>query len=125
MSENAKDNNKNGGTDVALPNNVEASESDPCMDYKNKKRRRGVEWWQETEQMLLERTGLHQRALYYVIGLLVVLMVLVVVVVAMGATWPRTPHRYLFPACEEPSCLRAAAQVCHSFTLAADGLNSI
>lgn len=111
MSDNAKDNNKNGGTDVVHPNNVEASESDPCMDYKNKKRRRGVEWWQETEQMLLQRTGLHQRALYYVIGLLLVLVGLLVVVVAMGATWPRTPHRYLFPACEQPSCLRAAAQV--------------
>lgn len=120
-----KENNKNGGTEV-VPNNVEASESDPCMDYKKNKRRRS-EWWQETEQMLLKRTGLHQRALYYVMALLLVLMVLLVVVVAMAATWPRTPHRYLFPACEDPSCLRAAAQVCCyvvglRFSITASGL---
>lgn len=107
-----KENNKNGNTEV--PNNIEASESDPWMGMDNKnKRRHRWKWWQEMEQMLLKRTGLHQRALYYVIGLLLALMVLFVVVVALAATWPRTPHRFLFPACEDPSCLRAAAQVCH------------
>lgn len=98
--------NKNG---TEAPHNIEASESDPCMDYKKERRR--PKWWQETEQMLMERTGLHQRALYFVAGLLLILLMLVVVVVAMAATWPRTPHRHLFPACEDPSCLRAAAQV--------------
>lgn len=101
--------NKNGNTEV-IPHSIEASESDPCMDYKNKRRR--SQWWQETEQMLLKRTGLHQKALYYVAGLLLVLLVLVVIVVAMAATWPRMPHQYLFPSCEDPSCLRAVAQVC-------------
>lgn len=117
-----KETNKNGNTnttEVMVPNSIEASESDPCMDYKNKRRRR-MEWWQETEQMLLKRTGLHQRALYYVMGLLLVLIVLLVVVVALAATWPRTPHQYLFPSCEDPSCLRAAAQVCCSFELQLD-----
>lgn len=104
--------NKNG---TEMPNSMEASESDPCMDYKNKRRR--PKWWQETEQMLLKRTGLHQRALYYVLGLLLVLLLLLVVVVAMSATWPRTPHRYLFPSCEDPACLRAAAQVRVGFAL--------
>lgn len=97
------------GTEVA---NMEACESDPCMNDKKgaKKSRR----WQNTERMLMDKTGMPKRTLYVAGAVLLVLLLLVVVVITLSATWPRVPHHLLFPVCKEPSCLRAAAQVCFS-----------
>lgn len=93
------------GADVV---NIDASESDPCMTGK-----RGTKGgrWEPIEQMLITKTGLHQKALYVMGALLLVLLLLFVVVVVLAASWPRLPHHHSFPVCMEPSCLRAAAQV--------------
>lgn len=42
---------------------------------------------------------------------MILAFLLSIVVIALAAAWPRIPHRYLFPVCEDAECLEAAAQV--------------
>lgn len=95
---------KNGGD---FQQNEAAAECEPCIETKDKQNK----MWNNAERVLRDKTGLTRWGIYFVGGLLITILLLLIIVIALGASWPRTPHHQLFPICKSSSCLRASAQV--------------
>ncbi|KAF2894142.1 hypothetical protein ILUMI_12029, partial [Ignelater luminosus] len=98
--------NKNG---TEVPKIMEPSENDPCIEFKNQSSK--TRFLQNTERRLREKSGLSRTGLYVCGALLLLLIVLFITVIVLAATWPTKPHHQQYPICNEPACLRAAAQV--------------
>lgn len=112
MSADDKVQTKTNGTETR---NLEASELDPCME--DTKDSRKSDFFHRYRDRACEKSGLSHKGLYIVGGIVILAVSLLIVVVALAAAWPRIPHRYQFPVCEDAECLEAAAQI-------QEGLNS-
>lgn len=103
---------KNG---VDFQPNEAIAECEPCIETKQNE----MKIWDNAERVLRDKTGLTRWGVYFVGVLLITVLILFIIVVALGASWPRTPHHHQFPICKHSSCLRASAQVSykpfHSF----------
>lgn len=107
MSENGPELKKTNGTEVKQ--NTEPSELDPCME--DSKNNRDPNIFYRYRDDLSKKSGLSHKGVYIVSGIVILTILLVIVVIALSASWPRIPHRYQFPICQEAECLRASAQV--------------
>ncbi|KAB0795870.1 hypothetical protein PPYR_09931 [Photinus pyralis] len=108
--ESVKQTNKNG-TDSPKIN--EPAEDDPCIEIKSSLDK--PRFLVKTENQLREKTGLSRLGLYIAIVLLIVLIILVIIVLSLAIAWPNIPHSAQFSICQDPACLRAAAQVQESW----------
>lgn len=111
MTEEDSKNMKDAKNGVDFASSDAAAECDPCIDTK----RQEDTLWNSAVRKVRDRTGLTRWGVYLVGGLLIVLVVLFITVVALGASWPHTPHHQLFPICKDSACLRASAQVSTTF----------
>lgn len=97
----------NGGE---TPKPASSGEEDPCIQEADKKTHKR-NFRERTEQKLREKSGLSQNGVRIAALVLLFLLILLITVIALGATWPRTPHHLQYPVCEEAACLEASAQV--------------
>lgn len=107
MSVDGKVPSKTNGTETR--NSLEASELEPCMEDSKDNRKPNI--FHRYRAQACEKSGLSHKGLHIVGGIVIFAFLLFVVVIALAAAWPRIPHRYQFPVCEDAECLEAAAQV--------------
>lgn len=99
---------QNSGTNN-VKSNSEPSEMDPCME--NSKKVRKPNFFLEYRDKISEKSGLSNKGVYIVGGIIVTAIVLLIVVIALACAWPKVPHEYQYPICTRPECLRTSAQV--------------
>lgn len=104
----------NNGTNKDVPN-TEPTELDPCMESSTKGRKSN--YFCDYREKIRTKTGLSKSGEYIVGGIVVITILLVIVVIALASTWPRISHKYQFPICTKPECLRTAAQVSFSLNI--------
>lgn len=92
-----------------LKSNSEPSELDPCM--KDSKNKRESNFFRDYSDKISEKTGLSNKGVYIVGGIIVFAVILLIIIIALASAFPKIPHEHQYPICIRPECLRTSAQV--------------